>query len=323
MSQSLLALPVSNGLLPRPGGSVAAVFLSPGLIPALIKAGVGSDVFLMLASAGRDPYPVGVVAQVTEIWMQDVFALSGGGLERVSAVFLRLFGRQQAKAKHFRLTGKAILALEVEPLDLVNLRPEYPCISGAGYVLQGGNTESRGSGDVQITLMGTDSERELPVLLQASVGDLISYQQAHTVEHALIRSLQVHAFCSPLTLRQSMGEEGEELLASIEAGIASGLPELFGVTQSGACGNPLTSLAKVYLAEEYIANLQAGTPYLPAIEQARRKTLSRLTSDLSLTTQAGLRTLQGLHKGMMHDHTPLSDQLARRILSRFPVSPWA
>lgn len=323
MSQSLLALPVSNGLLPRPGGSVAAVFLSPWLIPSLLKIGVGADVFLMLAAVGRDPYPVGVIAQVTEIWTQDVFAQSGGRLERVSAAFLRLFGRQQAKARHFRLTGKAILALEVEPLDLAQLRPEYPCISGAGYVLQGGATESRGSGDVLISLQGHDIEQGSPVQLQASLGDLISYQQAHTVEHALIRSLQVNAFCSPLTLRQAMGEEGEELLASIEAGMASGLPELFGVTQSGACGNPLTSLAKVYLAEEYAANLQAGTPYLPALEQARRKTLSRLTSDLSLTTQAGLRTLQGLHKGMMHDHSPLSDQLARRILNRFPISPWA
>lgn len=255
--------------------------------------------------------------------MQDVYIRHRGRLEQTSAVFLRLFGRAQGKATHFRWQGRLLQALEVELLDLERLRPAYPCISGAGYVLQGGTTESFGAGDVVVSLSGFEVEQGSPVLIQAAVGDLISYQQAHTVEHAIIRSLKLHSFCSPLTLRQAMSEEGEELLASIEAGIASGLPELFGVTQSGACGNPLTSLAKVYLAEEYLANLQAGSQLLPALDQARRQTLSRLTSDLSLTTQAGLRALQGMKRGMMHDHTQLSEQVCCRLLNRFPASPWA
>ena len=50
--------------------------------------------------------------------------------------------------------------------------------------------------------------------------------------------------------------------------------------------------------------------------------MSQLTEDLGLTTEPGLRALQGLKKGMKHDDSPLSLELCKKILGRFPLEPW-
>ncbi len=100
-------------------------------------------------------------------------------------------------------------------------------------------------------------------------------------------------------------------------------PELFGLTESGACGNPLTNAAQICMTEEFSSALEEGQSVFASVEQARRKAMSRLTTELELTMQEGLRVLQGLKKGMFHDDTPLSLDKGKKILNRFHISHWA
>ncbi len=321
LEQGLLALPIFNGILPRPGGTVTGVFLAPWLLPAVTKAGRGADLFLAPVDPDGLLYPVGIVAKVGEFWSQNVYIM-GAEQPIASGVFLSLYGREQAKVRTYTTSGRSLLALGVQSMPVRGLRPEYPCISGAGWVPQGGHTETRGEGDITVCIEGIDAVNGDRLSLTGQLGGLVSYQQAHTIEHAIIRSLQSYAFCSPKTLREALIAESRELKASVEAGLKLQRPELFGVTASGACGNRLTHLAQFYLTDEYFRELQSGHPALASLDKARKRTLSRLTQDLSLTTDAGLRALQGLKNGMQHDDSRLGEEALKRVLMRFPSSPW-
>jgi hypothetical protein len=176
--------------------------------------------------------------------------------------------------------------------------------------------------DITVVIYGTDLEKGNQVQVSAKVGGFISGEQAHTVEHAIIRSLNRYALCSAKTLMRCIEEETNELKQSVEWGIKYARPDVFGITQSGACGNPLTNTAQIYMAQEFSLALDDGRSLLASVDQARKKAMSRLTGDLGISTQAGVRILQGLKKGMFHDDTPISLEKSKRILGKFPASPW-
>jgi hypothetical protein len=119
-----------------------------------------------------------------------------------------------------------------------------------------------------------------------------------------------------------MAQETSELKQSVETSIRFSLPEALGVTRSGACGNPMTNLARFYLAREFVSNVEAGRSLNESLTKARRRTMSQLTQDLGLTMQPGLRALQGLKKGMSHDDTPLKINICKKVIGRFPFDPW-
>ena len=58
------AIPIINGVLPRPdGGVLQGIFLDPFNANMLANAGVGNNIFLFpLSSDDQSPYPVGVLA---------------------------------------------------------------------------------------------------------------------------------------------------------------------------------------------------------------------------------------------------------------------
>ena len=176
--------------------------------------------------------------------------------------------------------------------------------------------------DLPMTIYGVEYESGNEVSLSGNVGGLLSPEQAHTIEHAIIRSLQKYAMCTPKTLAKAVLEEGRELKRSVEIGYKLRRPEVFGVTSSGACGNPLTNLAQFYLAKEMVESIDEGYSIIESMETARRKALSKLTDELELTTEIGLRALQGLKKGMLHDDSPIAQKYTKRVLRRFPPSPW-
>jgi hypothetical protein len=88
------------------------------------------------------------------------------------------------------------------------------------------------------------------------------------------------------------------------------------------CGNPLTGLAKFYLADELRKQLENGAGLTRSVEKARLSALSKVADDLGLSTRQGIRVLEGLKRGMLHDDSTLSDATLKKILKRFPLSPW-
>ena len=72
-------------------------------------------------------------------------------------------------------------------------------------------------------------------------------ETAHTVEHAVIRSLKRHAMVTLKTLRECMKEETDALKASLSVGYSLKMPG-FGITSSGMW-KPLTGLAHFYLSD--------------------------------------------------------------------------
>jgi hypothetical protein len=161
------------------------------------------------------------------------------------------------------------------------------------------------------------------VAIKGDIGSEIEPEKAHTVEHAIIRSLKNYALCTPKTLRVCMERETEELKWSVELGIAHKLPEVFGVTKSGICGNPLTQMASYYLTEEFQNQIKSGANLIDSIIQARNKTISKLTQDMDISTQRGDRSLQGLKKGMFHNDEPEELAKLKRVIMKFPETPWS
>ena len=100
------------------------------------------------------------------------------------------------------------------------------------------------------------------------------------------------------------------------------MPEVLGQTQAGACGNPMTNLAQFYMFQELSDQLKTGDKTSFSLDKARRSVMSRLTGEMGLTTTPGIRALQGLKKGMRHDDSPLSLELCKKVLKRFPLEPW-
>jgi hypothetical protein len=215
-----------------------------------------------------------------------------------------------------------IMAEGLETQDFRRLRSDYPVVSGAGWAPQGGFTEFRSLGDIPVTLYGNDIERGVAVSLTGNLKGLVSLEAAHTIEHAMIRSLRAYGLCTARTLQEAMREETAELTWSVEKSMQYALPEVLGNTQAGVCGNPMTNMAHFYMFQELSEQARENGAGERALQQARRAVMSRLTGDLGLTTEPGLRALQGLKKGMRHDDSPLSLDLCKKILGRFPLEPW-
>ena len=176
---------------------------------------------------------------------------------------------------------------------------------------------------MEITIYGFDLETGKDVAIVGHLGKEIEPEKAHTVEHAIIRSLKNYAMCTPKTLRECMERETEELKWSVEIGIAKKLPEMFGVTRSGFCGNPLTQMASFYLSEELKKQITSGANIIDSLNTARNKTVSKLTKEMDISTQKGVRHLQGLKKGMFHDDTPEEMSVIKKVIQKFPANPWS
>ncbi|WP_213974412.1 hypothetical protein [Tepidanaerobacter acetatoxydans] len=315
------AIPIVNGVLPRPdGGVLQGVFLDSFFANMLVKTGVGNDIFLFpLSSDDKSPYPVGVLVRIEDMWVDKVPQGSDA-----TALFARVIGRERYKARKFSLSNEGLFALDIEKIDIYELRSlGYPIICGAGWHPTGGYT-TFGSNrkDIEITIYGFELETGKDVAIVGYLGSEIEPEKAHTVEHAIIRSLKNYAMCTPKTLRECMEKETEELKWSVEIGIAKKLPEVFGVTKSGFCGNPLTQMASYYLSEEFQNQIESGEDILNSLSKARKKTVSRLTKDMDISSRKGLRQLQALKKGMFHDDTPEELKVLKRVIMKFPANPW-
>lgn len=322
-------IPVANGILPRPDGrEIKGIFVNPYAARVLRRLEPGAEVFLCPFSHRRGKlYPVGVVVSLQEAWLQPVFLSDpcrGGPYRKMLALFARVAGRGRFKAGAFGRRGDTLVAGKLEPLDTAALRAQgYPVVDGAGWQPLGGYTQFRGMGDVRVTIEGIEHEEGRQVKVSGNLGGVISPERAHTLEHGLIRALSEYAFCTPRLLSRALTEEGRELQMSLDLGFRFRLPEIFGVTQSGACGNPLSDLAHFYLAKELVERLEDGESFFRSLEAARNATLSKLVEELELTDRAPFRVPQALKHGMFHDDTPPDLATLKRVLARFPVSPWA
>lgn len=316
------AVPIVNGVLPKPeGGTLQGVFLDPYFAKTIISAGVGGHIFIFpMSPEDNNFYPVGILARIEDIWSDTISPYSDE-----KHLFAKVIGRELCKAMSFDMEDSKFLAKGLEILDIENLRYRgYPLICGAGWHPTGGYTvfDSNRKG-VRITIYGFDFETGEDVYIEGYIDDEIEPEKAHTVEHAIIRSLKNYSLCTPKTLRKCMIQETEELKWSLEIGIAKRLPEVFGVTRSGICGNPLTQMASYYLGEEFKNRLKKGEDLVESIEKARTKTVSKLTKEMDISTQRGKRSVQGLKKGMFHDDTPEELKKLKNILLKFPQDPWS
>ena len=84
----------------------------------------------------------------------------------------------------------------------------------------------------------------------------------------------------------------------------------------------MTHLAQFYMFQELSDQIKQNDTTGFSMDKARRAVMSRLTGELGLTSEPGLRALQGLKKGMAHDDSLLSVDLCKKILRRFPLEPW-
>lgn len=319
----LVTIPVGNGVLPRvPDGVATGVFLDPITAGGLRAAGPDGLVFLSpYAGDDGELFTVGVLAVIEDLWVGEVYV--GQPPERQGALFAQVRGRSRAKAAGFSLRRRLVVAENVKPIDLTKLRQAgYPTIAGDGWLASSGTTDQQLGGRIEVSIMGTALEDSREVSVTASLADVVSPYQAHTIEHGICRSLNQYCLCSPRTLAKAIKAEAKELRASVELGFRYGLPEVFGVTQTGACGNPLTNLVRFYLARELAERLKEGDPIVESLARARRKTLSELVETLEVDMSAGLRVVQGLHRGMRHDDTPLDIKKLAEVLLRFPPDPW-
>lgn len=319
--QQMLIMPVANGVLPRPhGGKVTGIFIMDQGGRALSEIGVGHDIFVCSWSVEREElYPVGVVARIMDISQERAADETGQEIPVLMAV---LEGREHARWHTLHTAGSYLFSSDIENMNLAGMRQEYPSISGAGWMPAGGYTEFRGKADIPVTIYGSDLESGDQVSINANLGGLVKQEQAHTIEHAIIRALRTCGLCTPRTLMESIIKETDELKQSVETSIRYQMPEALGRTASGACGNAMTNLAQFYLTQGFIDNIQAGRSLDESLDKARRNTMSRLTQDLGLTMQPGLRALQGLKKGMSHDDTPLKLEICKKVIKRFPFDPW-
>ncbi|MEG6586141.1 hypothetical protein [Dendrosporobacter sp. 1207_IL3150] len=318
---SMLVLPVANGILPRPqGGRITGMFLLDHGGRQLNEVGIGQDILACPWNINDENlYPVGVIARIVNI-TEEVAADEHGS--QISVLVVTLEGREHARWHSLNSTSSYLMSKSVERLNFKEMRKEYPVISGAGWQPEGGYTEFRGNSDIPVTIYGVDLKTGQRVSMTGNLGRLVTQEQAHTIEHAIIRALKSCCLCTPRTLIEAMAQETTELKKTVELSIKYTLPEVLGQTASGSCGNPMTNLAQFYLAKEFADNIQAGNNLNQALTQARRATMSQLTDDLGLTMNSGLRVMQGLKKGMSHDDTLLKLDIYKKVIGRFPFEPW-
>ncbi len=317
----MLIMPVANGVLPRPGGGkITGMFVAETGSEALTRNGIGQDILVCPWVTDQDSlYPVGVIARITDIAMNVV---TGEGGEKLPVLVVGLEGREHGRWRTLKTVGSLLLSPDIEKLDFPKLRADYPVISGAGWIPAGGYTEFRDKDDIPVTIYGSSLETGRELKINANLGRLVEQEQAHTIEHAIIRSLRTYGLCTARTLQAASGQETEELKQSVETSMKFALPEILGVTDSGICGNPMTNMARFFLTNKLIDNLKTGKSLADSLERARRGTMSQLTQDLGITTQPGLRVLQGLKKGMSHDDSLLKLNIYRKVIGRFPFDPW-
>jgi hypothetical protein len=317
---NLYAVPIVNGVLPRPnGGTLQGIFLDPFFSEMLIDIGVGGEIFIFPISADDESfYPVGVHSRIEDLWVGKISEEGG------NALFAKVVGRERCKAKSFEFNDNGFLAKGLQKIDINELREiGYPAICGAGWHPKGGYTTfGSNKNNIEITIYGFEYETGRDVAIIGRFDGEIKPETAHTVEHAIIRSLNNYGFCTPKTLRYCMERETEELKWSVEIGIAKKLPEVFGVTRNGICGNPLTYMASYYLTEEFKSQLEAGKSPIDSLQKARNKTVSRITNEMEISTGYGSRRLQGLKKGMLHDDTPEDIRTLKKVIMKFPKDPW-
>lgn len=314
-------IPTINGILPRPeGGTLTGLFMEKFFLEMLSRLKIGEEVLLApFLPADSAFYPMGVLARIENM---EKALFPGPGGAGMPAVFVQFSGRGRMLMETVQVMDGMPVARGLRPVSLQALRRENPAICGGGWQPQGGYTDTRSPGDTTITIYGVDIENGKKVSITGRVGGILQPAEAHTVEHAIIRSLQTFGLCSAKTLRAMIADETRELKTSLEMGIRLELPEIFGRTQSGVCGNPLTNLTQFYLAREIMEGLKRGESFPHTLEAARRKTLSQIARNLEITTDPRLRALQGLKKGMMHtDEEPELKRL-KKVLAGFPVSPW-
>lgn len=317
----MLIMPVANGILPRPqGGTITGMFIVENGGQLLLDVGVGREILICPWTVEDQAlYPVGVIVRIMNIWNHTVN--DDNGVE-IPVLMAKLEGRGHARWYNMRTTGSYIYSHDIEYINLRKMRKEYPTISGAGWTAQGGYTEFRDKSDIPVTIYGADLESGEQVSIKANLGGLVELEQAHTIEHSVIRALTTYGLCTARTLIESMSRETDELKKSVEFSIKHTLPETLGLTASGACGNPMTNLARFYLAKEFVSNIDAGKSLNESIDKARRATMSQLTGDMGITMNQGIRVLQGLKKGMAHDDTLLKIETYKKVISRFSFEPW-
>ena len=317
---SFLLIPVVNGILPRPGGGRSVGGFLEGKPAQTPQLEAGENVFICpLVPANGSLYRIGVVAKVMDLRRQ---MLEVPGHDPLSFLSMLLEGVTHARWNTLTTDKGVVMAEGLETQNFHRTRSEYPVVSGAGWAPQGGFTEFRSLGDIPVTLYGNDIERDTAVSMTGNLKGLVSIEAAHTIEHAMIRSLRTYGLCTPRTLLEAMEAETEELTWSVEKSMRYALPEVLGNTQAGVCGNPMTNMAQFYMFQELADQPGAADNGERELTKARRAVMSRLTGDLGLTTEPGLRALQGLKKGMKHDDSPLSLELCKKILRRFPLEPW-
>lgn len=322
MSDSMILFPLMSGVLPRPGGGRAKGIFLPDQGGNWLARLAGTRTNLLLCPWLNDEerlYPVGVSARVLDVEAQPAFDEDG---QAVTVFLATLEGQEFMRWHSFRGSQDLVLAEGVEAVPLRQMRKKYPAISGAGWQPAGGYTEFRGPEDLPVTIYGLDVETGREVSITANLGGLVTPEQAHTIEHGIIRALQQAGLCTTRTLLSAISHETEELKWSVEAGIRFAMPEILGQTQGGACGNPMTYLAQAYFSETFLEQLESGENAADAVERARKSAMSQVMEDLDLTGDPQLRALEGLKKGMSHDDTPLPVAVCKRVLQRFPFSPW-
>jgi hypothetical protein len=318
---NMLVMPVANSILPRPdGGRIIGMFLKEQGEQILSEVGEGQDIFVCpWLVATQSLYPIGIITRIMD--METQMLGDEDGVEGL-ALLATLEGQAHARWHTLRTTQHGVVSSDIELMNFKLMRKEYPAISGAGWLPSGGYTEFCGQTDIPVTIYGTDLENGSEVSMTANLGGLVEKEQAHTIEHAIIRALSTYGLCTPRTLMDSLLLETNELKQSVEFSIRHTMPEALGITASGACGNPMTNLAQFYLAQEFVDNVRAGKSLNASLANARRVTMSQLTSNIGLTMQQGLRTLQGLKKGMSHDDTLLKMETYKKVIGRFPFEPW-
>lgn len=318
---TMLILPVANGVLPRPGGGrITGMFMVEQGGQVLADLGSGQDILACpWLHQEKALYPIGVVCRIMDV-AENTVPDEGG--QEIRILIAMLEGREHARWHTLKQAGKYVYTTELERMDFAMLRSEYPTISGAGWAPAGGFTEFRSKDDIPVTIYGSDLQTGREVSITANLGGVVSQEQAHTIEHALIRSLQTYGLCTARTLAESLLQETDELKRSLDFSIRYTMPETLGVTASGACGNAMTNMAQMYLANDFVANLQAGRGLEESLAKARQSTMSQLTQDLGLTMHSGLRVLQGLKKGMSHDDTLHKLETYKKIIRKFPFDPW-
>lgn len=317
----MLVFPVANGVLPRPqGGRITGMFMVEQGGQMLADIGVGNDIVACPWVVDEQAlYPVGVVSRIADLAENRITDAAGADIPVLIAV---LEGREHVRWHKLKQTGHNVYTDELEELDWRFIRKEYPVVSGAGWMPEGGYTEFRDRMDIPVTVYGKDLQTGQDVNITANLGGLVTQEQAHTIEHAMIRSLRTYCLCTPRTLADSIVQETDELKKSLDFSIRYSMPETLGLTASGSCGNAMTNMAQIYLAHDFVQNLEAGKSLNDSLAKARKTTMSQLTQDLGLTMQSGLRVLQGLKKGMSHDDTRLRLEIYKKVIRRFPISPW-